>query len=167
MFFYQSNDNRVDELNKRIQGRLNPSSVAPVSFSPRPVSTKYALFPLIDHVPRVETPIDALPIPSFLPADSAPFAGFNVQQESKLQRRVPLQRDSSVQYFPASSSDLFQTHVPVTKNLQTHPFLFATVKGYSPQTERTPLPFNNVRMKKSTPLKNEVPLVSHHPPGHS
>lgn len=153
MLFYQSNDNRVDELNKRIQLRLHPSSIAPMSFSPRPVSTKYALFPIIDQVHAGETSIVSNPVPLFLPADSAPFAGFNVQQESALQIRATLQRDSASQYFPKSSSDLYHNGVPSTPNVQTHPLLFTEVKGYSAKAKPTPLVFNNVRQKKFSPYR--------------
>ena len=153
MLFYQSNDNRVDELNKRISSRLMPSSHAPMSFSPRPVSTKYALFPMIDQIAKAETTILSRPVPSFLPGDSAPFSGYNVHQESKLQIRATLQRDSASQYFPSSNSDLFQHSVPKTPDVQTHPLLFAEVKGFAPKSDPAPLVFNNVRLKKSTPLR--------------
>ena len=151
MLFYQSDDNRVDELNKRLRTRIHPSSMAPMSFSPRPVSTKYALFPMLDHVPKTDTVILSNPLPSFLPSDSAPFSGFNVQQESRLKIPATLQRDSAAQYFPSTNSDLYQTFVPSTTETQPHPYLFAQVKGYAPKTSPTPLIFNNVQAKKFTP----------------
>ena len=153
MLFYQSNDNRVDELNNRIRSRLNPSSVAPMSFSPRPVSTKYSLFPMIDQVAMAETNILSKLVPDFLPGDSAPFSGFNVQQESNLKIQATLQRDSASHYFPSSTSDLFQVSVPKTTDVQTHPLLFSEVKGYAPKSDPTPFVFNNVRLKKSAPLR--------------
>ena len=146
MLFFQSNDDRVELLNKRIHSRLNPSSVAPMSFSPRPVSTKYALFPMIDHVARADAFIEAKRPPAFLPADSAPFSGFNVQQESNLRSlSFPLQRDSMAAYFPNSASDLYTAPVPSTPRIQTHPLLFAEVKGYAPKTVPTLKAFNNFK----------------------
>jgi hypothetical protein len=153
MFFYRSNDERVDELNRRIHSRLNPSSVAPMSFSPRPVSTKYALFPMLDGVAKTETRIDSKEVPVFLPADSAPFAGFNVQQESQLLLKHTLQRDSAASYFPKSTSDLFRHELPATKGVQPHPYLFAQVQGYTPPRQPTPLVFNNVRLKTKSSRK--------------
>jgi hypothetical protein len=151
MFFHQSNDNRVDELNQRIQARMYPSSLAPMNFSPRPVSTKHVLYPLIDQVSRADTQIDARPPPSFLPASSAPFSGFNVQQESNLKIKATLERDSASNYFPASTSDLYTDTVPKTgDSRQPHPFLFAQVRGVAQPTALPPLVFNNVRKKTFT-----------------
>ena len=47
--FYCGQQDRVDELNTRIQSRFVPDNALRPNYDPRPVSTKYALFPTIDR----------------------------------------------------------------------------------------------------------------------
>ena len=46
--YYGQND-RVDELNTRIQSRQFPENALRPNFDPRPVPTKYSIFPVIDR----------------------------------------------------------------------------------------------------------------------
>jgi hypothetical protein len=49
---------RVDELNARILERDVPDKTLAPNFSPRPVTTKYALFPMLDSRMPSTTPIE-------------------------------------------------------------------------------------------------------------
>ena len=53
---YECNHQRTDELNERISLRNIPSSSLQPQFGIRPVSTKYAIMPIVDRrsVPKVE-----------------------------------------------------------------------------------------------------------------
>ena len=52
---YYCNNERVDELNERIASRNIPSQKLQAQFDVRPVSTKYAMMPILDRraVPTV------------------------------------------------------------------------------------------------------------------
>ena len=46
---YSGQNDRIDELNARRQSRQFPDQPLQPEFDPRPVSTKYSLFPMIDR----------------------------------------------------------------------------------------------------------------------
>ena len=114
MLFNGQND-RVEELNRDIYERYKPDAPLEMSFEARPVSTKYAHFPVVDR--RKEAPL--MPLPnfrldgSFTPpvGKGAPFSGYAVDTEAQLQNRFfALQKHGSGiqnQYIPDTSSDLY------------------------------------------------------------
>jgi hypothetical protein len=124
---------RVDELNKRICSRFISDSPLEPNFDPRPVSTKYALFPIVNRRKMVNEP--SIPYPeynhriNFTPTISrGPSAGYrnNVDIENSLRNQeYALQHgaDQNV-YVPASSSDLYNTTVVSAPSNQPHPRLF-------------------------------------------
>jgi len=108
-----------DEINDRMSKRNIPDNVLQPNFDPRPVSTKYSLFPIIDR--RIETTVtknkyDAYtPSNNFNPGDSAPVNGFldNVGIESEL-RGNPYKLtggDLGYKFIPSTSGPLYNNTV--------------------------------------------------------
>ena len=127
-------DERVDELNERLQSRHFSDQPLQPNFDPRSTPTKYARFPMIERraVPTVPiesgTPFDIRT--NFSPAtDRGPVGAFlaNIDTDTVLRGYYnALQKgaDQSV-YVPKSSSDLY--HLPTVvgrQETQTHPALF-------------------------------------------
>jgi len=86
---YYCNLNRNEELNQRISNRNIPSGYLDAKFSPRPVSTKYSLLPVVDQYKKANTPIiTSAPYnigKTFNPGNAqGPWSGFatNVDVES-------------------------------------------------------------------------------------
>lgn len=79
-----------DEINDRISMRVAPDAALQPNFDPRPVSTKYSLFPIIDRRAQATIGINQYdaykPSSNFNPGDSAPVNGFldNISIESEL-----------------------------------------------------------------------------------
>ena len=88
---YYCGINRTQELNSRIAERNIPSSYLQPQFSMRPVSTKYALLPIVDRRAKSSVPIKTTttynPKVTFNPGTAvAPWSGFvsNINKESEL-----------------------------------------------------------------------------------
>lgn len=122
---------RLDELNTRLFDRVLPTRGLQPNFDPRPVSTKYGIFPtLAGHSPTTE-PIRQMPDYStegtFAPITTrGPVDGFfvNVDTESQLRHQFfALQRGAGQDiYIPSSQSDLYVT--TAVGRQETQPFLF-------------------------------------------
>lgn len=125
---------RVEELNRRIVDRVSTDAPLQPNFDPRPVSTKYALFPVID---RRRIPKQAIEkYPQYEPKDKfysnlekGPVDGYlsNINLESSLRNQFfALQRGGAPQstYIPSSKSDLYQTEVVSQPSVQPFPNLF-------------------------------------------
>ena len=74
---YYCQQNRVNELNRRISSRNVPSNVLPPVFEARPVPTRYVKMPAIDCriQPKVQIENQShnySPYTTFNPGDSAP-----------------------------------------------------------------------------------------------
>ena len=54
---YYGQNERVEELNQRIQGRQFSDKPLAPNFSSRPAMTRYSRFPIVDHKIPVEEPI--------------------------------------------------------------------------------------------------------------
>ena len=69
-----------DEINDRMSKRNIPDSTLQPNFDPRPILTKYSLFPIIDRCKEVtvmKNKYDTYtPSSNFNPGDSAPVNGF-------------------------------------------------------------------------------------------
>jgi hypothetical protein len=105
-----------DETNSRIYDRNIPSQVLQPYFTPRSVSTKYSIMPIVD--PRKEVSVKAMQYPTyntnaiFNPGNAqSPWSGFssNINLESELRNQIfALQKCSQSVYVPESTSDLYQ-----------------------------------------------------------
>jgi hypothetical protein len=109
---------RLQEIDQRISSRFVPDRPLPPNFDPRPVMTKYTLFPMVDNRMPATIPIQPnyyAPSPSnFVPPVMrlGPVAGFqrNVDVETDLRNQVyALQKNvDATAYVPASTSDLYR-----------------------------------------------------------
>jgi len=135
--FYCGQQDRVDELNTRIQSRFVPDNALRPNYDPRPVSTKYALFPTIDRkTPSAKLSTEYLgeatfglgeASPSFSPLiTNSPFIR-NVDTETILRNQTVALQNGIGQsvYVPSSTSDLYNTSVVSRPSEQPFPDLFA------------------------------------------
>jgi hypothetical protein len=127
---------RVDELNERILERSFPDMQLQPNFDPRPVSTKYSLFPIIDM--KTTSSVRKLPYldyhveVGFNPGNSrGPVSGYinNVDTENELRNQnIKLYKgDLGTKYIPSLESDLYNVNIqsePNNKLEEQHPYLF-------------------------------------------
>ena len=128
-FLYQGQNERVDELNDRIQSRYFPDSPLQPNFDPRPVPTKYSHFPIINR----RTPLKEPVIPyldynsniNFNPGTQrAPPSGFDIELENQLRNQYFALQHGADQgvYIPSSNSDLYQVTLPLGSQRESQPF---------------------------------------------
>lgn len=147
---YSGQQDRVDELNERIFSRYLPDNSLRPNYDPRPVSTKYAFFPVIDrrvpsNIPNKKylgegisereseresesavTNTSGLVGLGFLPsATNSPFIR-NIDMETILRNQTTgLQHGIGQNVFvPSSTSDLYQTTIVSRPSEQPFPGLF-------------------------------------------
>ncbi len=123
----------IDELNNRLSTRQFSDSPLRPNFSSRPVSTKYAHFPLIDMRKTPTVPIEPVNVhnveTNFNPGtEQYPYSSYlaNYSTEEKL-RKFHFKYDSDT-YVPSSNSDMFKVspiHITTRNEEQTHPLLFS------------------------------------------
>jgi len=128
---YYGQYERTDELNNRITDRQFPDLPLEPNFDPRPVPTKYSLFPIANlRKPSTE---QELPYPEysskilFNPGTSmAPRSGFSVDTETTLRNQnFALQNGAPQQmYIPSSDSDLYKVTIVHRPMEQPNPYLF-------------------------------------------
>jgi hypothetical protein len=130
--FFNGQQDRVDELNHRIQGRQFPDNALRPNFDPRPVPTKYAIFPIIDRRTPANIPFESyLDNYGFSPAtQNGPAKPFlqNIDVETILRNQVFALQHGADQgvYVPSSNSDLYKTTVVSTPGEpQPYPHLFS------------------------------------------
>lgn len=118
---------RTEELNNRISQRNIPSNPLQSQFDARPVSTKYAMMPIVDRRTIPTVPIIVREpynvATTFNPGTAqAPWNGFasNINEESKLRNQFfALQRGANqAVYIPPSNSDMYEANVPVTNHVE-------------------------------------------------
>ena len=126
--FFNGQQDRVDELNHRIQGRQFPDNPLRPNFDPRPVPTKYAVFPIIDRRTPANFPIEPyLDNYGFSPAtQNGPAKPYlqNIDVETILRNQtVALQRGAAQGVFvPSSNSDLYRVSLPQPSVQVSQPF---------------------------------------------
>ena len=124
---------RVDELNQRMQTRYFPDITLAPNFDPRPVQTKQTLFPIMNI--RKDSTYPILPSinhnveNNFNPGTrKGPSNGFlsNIDTETKLRNQTAVLQHGANQnvYVPSSSSDLYKVHVVSSPSEQPFPGLF-------------------------------------------
>jgi hypothetical protein len=164
-YLYYGQNERVDELNKRIESRQFPDSPLEPNFSPRPVPTKYALFPIVNRRKELKEPV----VPyleyngktNFNPGtQNAPPSGYinNIDIETVLRNQAfALQKSDQSVYVPSSNSDLYKVEVPSTYVEQTHPLLFDRQLYATSNIENARGIGNNVLFNHTrTQLRNSV-----------
>ena len=133
-YLYQGQFDRTDELSHRILERSVPDSPLPPNFTPRPVLSKYSLFPMLDSRKPPTVPIepsyDYSAKANFTPPlmKTGPVSGFinNVELESDLRNQnYSLHRgNDKTTYVPSSNSDLYKVYIHSAPSKQPHPELF-------------------------------------------
>lgn len=131
---YGQND-RVDELNDRMQSRYFSDIPLAPNFDPRPIPTKYSLFPIVNR--RTESSVKITPEIThhvelnFNPGtDNAPPSGYlqNIDTETVLRNQTVALQHGAYQgvYIPSTQSDLYKVRVPSVPGVpQPHPDLFS------------------------------------------
>jgi hypothetical protein len=144
--FYGQNE-RIDELNWRINDRMESNAPMKPNYDPRPVPTKYAHFPIIDRVKPITEPnrmyLDYDVETWFAPCTSKPhFNGFsrNIDKESTLrsQDRILQKYETKNEYTPSFESDMYKVGVPQRRlslfdQKDAHPDLFKRYNYNTPQ----------------------------------
>jgi hypothetical protein len=105
-----------NKMNVSIYKRNIPSRDLQPNINARPVSTKYAFYPIVDQRRRGKYPLKQYPSYEtsfvFNPSDDlAPSSGFrkNINVESELRNQIyALQKGDRAVYVPTSSSDLYK-----------------------------------------------------------
>lgn len=132
---YAGQFDRVDELNSRVSARHFPDRDLQPNFSPRPVPTKYALFPVMERRALVSVPITEMPkhnlADNFSPANRlGPVSTYlaNIDTETILRNQTTALQHGAEQgvYVPSSQSSLYNVSVAGRIETQTHPGLFET-----------------------------------------
>lgn len=134
---YYGQQERVDELNERIQRRQFPDKPLAPNFSSRPVLTKYSRFPILDRRAPFEEPIQPVDkfhvSTNFNPGSYAPPTTYlqSVDTESGLRNQTVAYHRRAPQsvYVPSSTSDLYKVEIPYsstqpTNGQQSHSSLF-------------------------------------------
>jgi len=137
---YYGQNERVDELNTRLNDRTFPDAAMQPNFSPRPVQTKYTTFPMLNARSATIVPIDHQPeftTDNFYTGTSnAPNFVNNVDKESELRNQFfALQKSDQAVYVPDKNSDLYKVDVVYRPSDQQYPDLFA-----KPQFDNIPRP---------------------------
>ena len=124
---------RTDELNSRLTERQFSDRPLQPNYDPRPVPTKYSLFPITNRRKLMDEPLspylDHSVESNFAPiTQNGPVDGYlqNVNTESSLRNQYfALQKgvDQSV-YVPSSTSDLYNVSVVSRPSIQPHQDLF-------------------------------------------
>lgn len=113
------NFRKNDTINQEIYDRNFPSNNLQMNFSPRPVQTKYSVFPILDHKPESKVPITNCQIyntsDTFFPGTRQPhFNGFssNIDNESTLRNQFfALQNADQAKYIPSTTSDMYDNSI--------------------------------------------------------
>jgi hypothetical protein len=134
-YLFSGQHARIDHINESILERNKPETSLAPNFSPRPVLTRYARFPMLDNRMPTKVPIEANYNYSlektFTPPlmNVGPVSGFinNVEIETSLRNQdYALQKgNDEVVYIPSSQSDLYKVYIPSTPCEQPYPGLFA------------------------------------------
>ena len=131
---YYIQNERVEELNDRISDRRFPDRPLQPHYDPRPVPTKYSLFPIIDRRTAINEPekkYDEYTIDkTFVPVSGgpAPLSGYinNVNIENELRNQYfALQGDSMLSnYIPSTNSELYKVTIVSKPTEQPYKNLF-------------------------------------------
>ena len=125
---YYCNNYRVDELNTKIFNRNIPSHNLQMQFDPRPVNTKFVLYPTSDIRQQTKdkiTPIKIQPAfnihNTFTPGtDTGPYSGYatNVDSETSLMDIMMSNQKwcAQTRYVPSSHSDLYNNDIDDSHN---------------------------------------------------
>lgn len=155
---------RTEELNRRLFDRIVPSSLLKPNFDPRPASTQRTKLPIVETRKQPQEGgrnyLDFTPESVFYSGTTnGPVQGYlsNVSTENDLRNQTrSLQRNDPLStYIPSSTSDLYNVSVaPSRPETQPHPILFQRF-NYAPRGKFHPKIGNDVFNNHSrTQLRN-------------
>lgn len=129
---YSNHHDRLGEINTRISERNIPSAALRPAFDVRPISSKYAMMPILETRPTATVPLQSYQQFSteavFNPGNGkAPWRGWSerVNVESSLRNQFfAHQRNDRAVYVPNSDSDLYNVSVAARHVEQPNPYLF-------------------------------------------
>lgn len=135
---YETQNERVEDLNEAIYTRSLPDKPLEPLYDIRPVPTKYALFPVLNRRFQQEQPLLQYPPFStenvYTPpvGNMGPLSGFSIDKETQLQNRFFAKQKHGTgiqtEYIPSSNSNLYNDPVfsSSTDSIpqQQHPGLF-------------------------------------------
>lgn len=105
---YREKD-RVDELNERISQRKFPDVALKPKFEPRPISTKYNIYPIYEN--RISYKENYIPydVNTVFNPGKPPSEGFRVDVETVLRNQTTSLQHGAHRgiYIPSSTSDLY------------------------------------------------------------
>jgi hypothetical protein len=150
---YYCNNKRNIELDNRIYDRNIPSSALQPEFSLRPVSTKYAVMPILDQRKAATIPLSRYQKydleKNFNPGTAAaPWNGFasNINKESVLRNQFfALQNCEQSVYIPPTHSSLYNINMPYDLSAnQPYPDLFnkQDFEYFNPNLDATKIGYN-------------------------
>jgi hypothetical protein len=153
--FYSGQNDRVDELNERIQGRQFPDNPLRPNFDPRPVPTKYSLFPVIDRKtpPRFPWKQEYLDNSGFSPAtQNGPPKPYlqNIDTETILRNQTVALQHGAIEgvFVPSSNSDLYRVSMPSPSVIQPQAFPNLFVRPSFAEVPSNPI--------KNQPIGNDI-----------
>ena len=164
---YYGQQDRVNELNTRIQLRQFPDNALRPNFSPIPIPTKYSIFPVMDRKVIPKVAINSyLDNHGFIPTnDNGPPKYFleHIDTETILRNQtVALQHGAAQGVFvPSTRSDLYMN--PVYSNVyytmtstQPHPELFTKplITDTNHEIKHQPIGKNYFHNNTRTQLRN-------------
>jgi hypothetical protein len=148
-YLYNGQNERVDELNNRIDSRQFSDYPLAPNYDPRPVPTKYSLFPLINRREFSSVALTQYPDynvgQNFSPAtQNGPVSGYvsNIEVENSLRNQYFALQRGGVQnlFIPDTNSELYRVIVPSRPSEQPYPDLFSKTqfdKGIHPNNKNT------------------------------
>lgn len=120
--YYLQNE-RVEELNDRIQERRFPDKPLEPIYDLRPIATKYTMFPMNDVRKQAKEPKQIYPeydaTTNFIPSNNT-HSKYDVDVENMLGNYAKEKN----KYVPASSSDLYNVTIPSRPSVQPFEGLF-------------------------------------------
>jgi hypothetical protein len=155
---YSNHHDRLGEKNDRISQRNIPSSALRPAFNVRPLSSKYAMMPILETRPAPTVQLQ--PYQQFTtetvfnPGNGkAPWRGWaeRVNVESSLRNQFfALQRNDRAVYVPDSTSSLYNVTVDAREVAQPNPYLFDNGAGNFPPMNPNPNNLGKLTFENST-----------------
>jgi hypothetical protein len=129
---YYCNQERTNELSRRMAARNIPSAPLQPQYAVRPVATKYDMMSIVDRRPKSSVPLNSYPVynieSTFNPGSApSPWSGFasEIDDESRLRNEFfALQKCEQAEYVPSTKSDMYEVTVDSTNEAQPYPDLF-------------------------------------------
>ena len=160
---YYCNKESLDEINTKIAKRNIPSAPLKPEFSSRPVSTKYAILPIVDRRAPVNVPFKEYELYNvekiFNPGTAqAPWEGFaaNINVDSALRNQFfALQKCPEAYFIPSSSSSLYNSYLAINGK-QNESYGEAGIEKQNCSFPKSKEIFHNSTRYQRSEIKNNI-----------